>query len=93
MAEFSYLQTQFSGQLVFDVLAAAFRLLEHMGESVQGESDRVKAAICVGIGAKLAAVSPSYTLDIWRHFMSPKMVPYMRCVEVRMLAAWAKNGL
>ena len=43
MAEFSYLQKKFSGPLVFDVLAAAFRLLEHMGESMQGESDRQSA--------------------------------------------------
>jgi len=93
MAEFTYLQKKFSGPCVFDVLAAAFRLLEQIGENMQGESDRVKAAICLGIGAKLAAVSPSYTLDIWKRFVTPKMVPYMRCVEVRVLAAWAKSGL
>ena len=92
MAEFMYLQKKFPGPRVFDVLAAAFRLLEQLGTNWQGETDRVKAAICLGIGAKLAAVSPSFTLDIWRRFTSPKMIPYMRSVEVRMVAAWAKVG-
>ena len=74
------------------MLAAAFRLSEQLGKHWQGEADKVKAAICLGIGAKLAAVSPSFTLDIWRRYTNPKMVPYMRSVEVRMVAVWAKHG-
>ena len=93
MAEFPYLQRKFRGPLVFDVLAAAFRVLERIGAIMQGKNDRIKAAICVGMGAKLAAVSPSYTLDIWRRFTTPKMIPYMRLVELQMVAAWAKAGL
>ena len=93
MAEFTYLQKKFPGPLVFDVLAAAFRLSERLGENLRGERDRVKAAICLGMGAKLVAVSPSHTLDVWRHFANPKMLPYMRSVEVRMVAAWAQHGL
>ena len=93
MISFKYLQKKFPGPRVFDVLAAAFRLLEQLGTNWQGETDRVKAAICLGIGAKLAAVSPSFTLDIWRHFTSSKMIPFMRSVELRMVQAWAKVGL
>ena len=93
MNEFAFLQLKFSGPHVFDVLAAAFRLLDHAGRNLRGESDRVKAAICLGMGAKLASVSPSYTLDIWKRFTSAKMLPYMRSVELRMVAAWAKHGL
>ena len=92
MAEFTYLQKKFLGPRVFDVLAAAFRLMETFDKHWKGETDRVKAAICLGIGAKLASVSPSFTLDIWRCFTSSKMIPYMRSVEVRMVAAWAKVG-
>ena len=93
MAEFTYLQKKFPGPRVFDVLAAAFRLLGHIEQNLRGESDGVKAAICLGMGAKLASVSPSHTLDVWRHFTAPKMLPYLRSVEVRMVVAWAKHGL
>ena len=93
MNEFAFLQLKFSGPQVFDVLAAAFRLLDHIDRNLHGESDRVKAAICLGMGAKLASVSPSHTLDIWKCFTSAKMLPYMRSVELRMVAAWAKHGL
>ena len=93
MSEFVFLQLKFQGPQVFDVLASTFRLLDHVGRNLHGESDRVKAAICVGMGAKLASVRPSHTLDIWEHFTSAKMVPYMRSVELRVVAAWAKHGL
>ena len=93
MTEFVFLQLKFQGPQVFDVLASTFRLLDHVGGNLHGESDRVKAAICLGMGAKLAAVRPSYTLDIWERFTSAKMIPYMRSVELRMVAAWAKHGL
>ena len=92
ISEFTFLQSKFLGPCVFDVLAAAFRLMEQFDKHWKGETDRVKAAICLGIGAKLAAVGPSFTLDIWRHFTNPKMVPYMRCVELRMVAVWARHG-
>ena len=92
ISEFTFLQNKFLGPRVFDVLAAAFRLMEQFDKHWKGETDRVKAAICLGIGAKFAAVGPSYTLDIWRHFTNPKMVPYMRCVELRLVAVWARHG-
>ena len=92
ISEFTFLQNKFLGPRVFDVLAAAFRLMEQFDKHWKGETDRVKAAICLGIGAKLAAVGPSFTLDIWRHFTNPKMVPYMRCVELRVVAVWARHG-
>ena len=93
MAEFAFLQKSFPGPRVFDVLAAALRLLETLGDDMRAETIRVKVAICLGIGAKLAAVSPSHTLDIWKRFTTPKMTPYMKSVEVRIVAAWARKGL
>lgn len=93
MAELPFLQKKFPGALVFDVLAASLRLHDDFSDELGTESHRVKAAIFVGVGAKLAGVSCSHTLDIWKHFTSPRMMPHMRSVEVRFVAAWAKKGL
>ena len=51
MAEFVFLQKKFPGARVYDVLAAAHPLLDGFGDDMRTESNRVKAAICLGVGA------------------------------------------
>ena len=93
MAELPFLQKKFPGPMVFDVIAASLRVLDELKGELQNESHNVKLALCLGVGAKLAAVGPSFTLDIWKHFAKAKLVPYMRSAELRLVAVWAKKGL
>ena len=93
MDEFAFLQKTFPGPAVFDVLASAFRMLDRVSDDMPMETDRVKAAVCLGIGAKLAHSGPSHTFVIWNKFTKPRCMPYLKSVEVRVLNSWAKKGL
>jgi len=93
MEEFAFLQKTFPGPAVFDVLASAFRMLDSVSDDMPMETDRVKAAVCLGIGAKLANCGPSHTFKIWKKLTNAKMKPHLKSVELRVLARWAKTGL
>ena len=93
MEEFAFLQKTFPSPAVFDVLASTFRLLDLLCDEMKTETDRVKAAVCLGFGAKLASVGLSHTFQIWTKFAGARMLPYLKSVELRVMTHWARRGL
>ena len=93
LQQFPFVQSLFPGALAFDVVAAAIRLLETLAPELQRESDRVKAALVLGVGAKLVGATPSRTRAVWKHFVTPRVLPHMVAFEAKVIASWAKRGL
>ena len=93
LAQFPFVQRLYPGALAFDVVAAAIRLLETLAPELQRESDRVKAALVLGVGAKLVGATPSRTRAVWKHLVTPRLLPHMAAFEAEVIASWAKRGL
>lgn len=93
LAQFPFVQRLYPGALAFDVVASAIRLLETLAPELQRESDRVKAALVLGVGAKLVGATPSRTRAVWKHLVTPRLLPHMAAFEAKVIASWAKRGL